>query len=332
MCWRVTPCGGGSGKRRGGCAIEPESELVQVGLKVFRSQTVVDAERPGLQVGEDAVDPWQHDMSGHRTDDMGIVGDIRCAGIARPAVGADRGAGSDVGGDEAVQRCRGEVGDLGEANAAGPAVCDFDRPGNEHFALVAATATPGDRIIFAAQANFRLVDLGETGQRRAARRDRRPAKLGAQQPRRLVGAEAELVAELPCRNAVGMGGHEPGRPEPGGQRQLRTVHDGACGDRGLLAAGGALEGERLSAMPPSLRMVTRRTAEARRPAHGEQPSRAGGFIREASLKVDERGGNVGHGGASGAAAFALRSYQPATSLSLHLAACRTRVSGVDGPA
>jgi transposase len=33
----------------------------------------------------------------------------------------------------------------------------------------------------------------------AARRDQGPAKFGAQKPRRLVGAEAELVAELQCR-------------------------------------------------------------------------------------------------------------------------------------
>ena len=50
-------------------------------------------------------------------------------------LGADRGTGSRVGGDEAVQRRSGEVRDLGEANAAGRAVCDFDRTGDEHFAL-----------------------------------------------------------------------------------------------------------------------------------------------------------------------------------------------------
>ena len=250
---------------------------------------------------------------------MGIVGDIRRAGIARPTVGADRDAGSHVGGDEAVQRRGGEVRDLGEANAAGRAVCDFDRTGDEHFALVAAPATTGDRIILGAQGDFRLVDLGETGQRRAARRDHGPAKFGAQEPRRLVGAEAELVAELQGRNAVGMGGHETGRPEPGRQRQLRPVHNGTRGDRGLLAAGGTLEGEGLSAMRPSLLMGAGRTAEARRPTRGEQPSRAGGFIRVASLKVAERSREVGHDGASEAAMFALRSYQPTPRLSLHLA-------------
>ena len=43
----------------GATAIETENEFVEIGLKVFLAQTVVDAERPGLQVGEDAVDPRQ---------------------------------------------------------------------------------------------------------------------------------------------------------------------------------------------------------------------------------------------------------------------------------
>ena len=64
----------------GATAIETENEFVEIGLKVFLAQTVVDAERPGLQVGEDAVDPRQHHMGGDRTDDMGIVGDIRPPG------------------------------------------------------------------------------------------------------------------------------------------------------------------------------------------------------------------------------------------------------------
>ena len=34
-------------------AVEAESELVEVGLQVLRAQAVVDAERPGLEVGED---------------------------------------------------------------------------------------------------------------------------------------------------------------------------------------------------------------------------------------------------------------------------------------
>lgn len=61
---------------------------------------------------------------------MGIVDDIRRAGIARLTVGTDRGAGGHVGGDEAAQRCGGHVWDLGDADAARTAVADFDRTGH----------------------------------------------------------------------------------------------------------------------------------------------------------------------------------------------------------
>jgi hypothetical protein len=45
------------GGMAGVAAIEAEDELVEVGLQVLGPQAVVDLERPGLKVGEDAVDP-----------------------------------------------------------------------------------------------------------------------------------------------------------------------------------------------------------------------------------------------------------------------------------
>ncbi len=43
------------------------------------------SERPGLEVGEDAVDPGQDQVGGHGADDMGFVACGRQSGIARPA-------------------------------------------------------------------------------------------------------------------------------------------------------------------------------------------------------------------------------------------------------
>ena len=141
-------------------------------------------------------------MGGDRTDDMGIVGDIRRAGIARP----------DVGGRIVMPGAPLAAMKPCSAGAEKSVISARRmRPGapfaTSHFAPMAAPATTGDRIILGAQGDFRLVNLGETGQRRAARRDHGPAKL-APRSHRLVGAEAELVAELQGRNAVGMGGHD----------------------------------------------------------------------------------------------------------------------------
>ena len=71
---------------------------------MLSSQSVVDAEGPGLGVGERAMNPWQDDMGGHDADHVGLMADIGGAGVGRPAVGLDRRAWRDIGGDEAVQR------------------------------------------------------------------------------------------------------------------------------------------------------------------------------------------------------------------------------------
>ena len=39
----------------GAASVEAEDELIEVGLEVFATQAVIDAERPALEVGEDAV-------------------------------------------------------------------------------------------------------------------------------------------------------------------------------------------------------------------------------------------------------------------------------------
>jgi hypothetical protein len=131
-----------------------------------------------------------------------------------------------------------------------PAVLDLHGTDDEHFALMAAPATAGDRIIFAAARDFGFIHLDQAGQRAAARREHTAAQLGADQPRRLVGAEAELTLQLQSRDAIGVGGHQISGPEPGGQRQLGVVHDGSGSDRGLATTACALIGPGLGFQPP----------------------------------------------------------------------------------
>ena len=76
----------------GSASVEAEDEFVEVALEMLSSQAVIDADHPGLGVGEGAVDPGQNDMGGRGADDMGLVPDVGGAGIGRPAVGFDRRA------------------------------------------------------------------------------------------------------------------------------------------------------------------------------------------------------------------------------------------------
>ena len=75
----------------------------------------------------------------------------------------------------------------------------------KHFALMAASAATGDWIVFAATGDFGFVHLDETGQRAAIRGKHAAAQFGAEQPRRLVGAQSKLALELQRRDAI-----EPG--------------------------------------------------------------------------------------------------------------------------
>jgi len=75
--------------------------VIFAALEMLSSQSVIDAKRPGLGVGEGAVYPGQDDVGGHGADDVGLMPDVGGTGVGRPTVGFDRGARCDVGGDEA---------------------------------------------------------------------------------------------------------------------------------------------------------------------------------------------------------------------------------------
>ena len=141
-------------------------------------------------------------MSGHLADDMGIVGDAGSAGISGPTIGLGDGTGGEIDGEEGVEAGGRVIGDLAEADAAGAAVLDLDSADDQHFALVATPATASDRVVFAAARDFGFIDLDEAGQGAATRREHAAAQLGADQPRRLIGAEGELALQLQSRDAV----------------------------------------------------------------------------------------------------------------------------------
>ncbi len=100
--------------------------------------------------------------------------------------------------------------------------------------------------------------------------------------------------QLQRRDAIRMGRHQIGRPEPRRQRQLGVVHDGAGGHRGLPAAAGALPGPRLGLQFPGFAVAAAGADETLGPARFKQVSDAGRFIAEAPLEVDQRAWKIGH--------------------------------------
>jgi hypothetical protein len=158
---------------------------------------------------------------------------------------------------------------------------------------MAAPAAAGQRIVLAAAGDLGFVDLDQAGERAAAGRHHAAAQLGTEQPRGLVGAEVELALQLQSRDAVGTSGHQIGRPEPGGQRQLGVVHDGPGGDRSLLAAASAFPGPRLGLQFPgfALAAVWADEASGQRAAN-RYLTQAASSAKRCCHSIKERGKSV----------------------------------------
>jgi len=159
--------------------VEAEDEFVEVGLEMLAAQPVVYAQGPDLDVGEDPVNPREHDVGGHLADDMRIVGEAGSAGISGPTIGFGGGAGDEVGREKGTEAGGRVIGDLVQPDAAGTktSVLDLEGADDQHFALMAAPAPAGDRIMLAAAHDFGFVDLDKAGQRFSVRSQQPPTPL-----------------------------------------------------------------------------------------------------------------------------------------------------------
>ena len=107
---------------------------------------------------------------------------------------------------------------------------------------MAAPATAGERVVFAAAGDFGFIDLDEAGEHAAVGRHARMRRsFAAINQADLYGPKQGWRCSCSAEMPLGMGRHQIGRPGPRGQRQLGVVHDRAGGHRGLLAAAGAFQ-------------------------------------------------------------------------------------------
>ena len=93
---------------------------------------------------------------------------------------------------------------------------------------------------------------------------------------------------------------------------MRAVHHRAGGDRGLLAAGRAGEGQDGPAgKPPGLRAAAAGTAETRRPARYREMLGARRIVRKTLLELAQRTRKAGHERTLRGYMFMIRSYHAA---------------------
>lgn len=228
-----------------------------------------------------------HDMLGVPT--------IRQVPVRRVAIGRNVRTGDGIGDRERVQRFSGKVSDDLQADTPGQAtvVPDFDRSNQSQFADRAATSDGDANVLVPGVVRHRgFVDLNQPVERRPLRIDHRLAQLVQQEPRRLVGADAELGLQLQRRDAVGMGRDQMRGQEPRPQRELGAVHDGAGGDGGLSAAVSTFPGPSFAIEPPRLGATAGRAMEAIRPAALGKVGRAGIIVMELLHERLQRGWTV----------------------------------------
>jgi hypothetical protein len=108
-------------------------------------------------------------MSGHRADGVGVVVDIRDAGIAGPSVGLGGRSCGDIGLDEGVQACGGEVSDRRQSDPAGGITHDLGGAGEKHLAFGAAATAADNGVVVSSTSTIPVkgLRLGATIARRS---------------------------------------------------------------------------------------------------------------------------------------------------------------------
>jgi hypothetical protein len=96
----------------------------------------------------------------------------------------------------------GVAGGRAQSGTAGTVPGNLDGARDQQLAAVATARPTGRRVVPGPVRNDGLVGFDQSCQGVALGSDHRPAELGAPQPGRLVGAETQLLAHLPRREAV----------------------------------------------------------------------------------------------------------------------------------
>ena len=204
---------------------------------MLATQPVVDASRPSFEVGEDLVDPRQDEVSGGVPDDMDIVAIGGDRSVAGPAVGFRDGVGIGGGFRRSVRGRRRRRRRFRPA-AGRPGMFPSPSSMAPTMSILPSWLRPcppvgGSSLVRKWKAG--LVDFHQARQRVALGVDHAGAQLVGEQPSAAVRADTELFLELQGRDAVGVGRHQVGGPEPDGERQLAGVQDRPGRHRGLPA-------------------------------------------------------------------------------------------------
>lgn len=287
-------------------AVEPEGELVEVGLKVLRADAVMAAHQPAFQVAENQVDDGQIFLGDSRImrlhNGKVLVSALAEFGVATPSVGDDHRARLHRPVHERHKRLRRAVGDDIEPDATGIAsaptlflpllrlpIANLHGGDDERLMMHApALAARG-------AADIGFVDFDMLADRAADGIAVGPNHAGPQLvehlERRLIATKAKLPLKLDRRHARCQRRRKVGSPEPNRQRCVGALHDRADRQRVVLAALAAPQDMRAGGEPERLAAFAAPLADKPvAPADCFQIGGASRIVGEQPLELRERTG------------------------------------------
>lgn len=284
--------------------VEAEGEFVEIGLQVLLADAVMNAAKPGFEIGEHEVNDGQ---KGFRDLYVASLGDgsmkkstFSERRIAAPVIGDNGGAWRNGMLDETDQRLGASVRHHREPDAPSvtPSLSLVEAAGT--FALAYFDGTRHDDHIvnaaaFAPRATAHVGFIGFHDDIRLAadlvliRSHHTGAELVKNLKRRFVARKPELALKLDSRHAGCLAGDEVRSPEPDRKRCVGALHDSACRESGFASAMPTAKDAKAGAV--SVRLAGRITVGAHETVTPSRPlkvGRARSLIWKQLLKLRQR--------------------------------------------
>jgi hypothetical protein len=286
--------------------IESEHVFVEVGLQVFRFDTaVMRSLDPGFQVAENEMDHGQVRLGfvgvPAERQRLMAVSHLGKAGVASPAIGAQRGAKCDVVFDKANESIGAAIRydtkpQPSRIDAALVLLAVIrERPNlysADHDRLVMDSATFA--ACLAADQAFINFDRMLAANGIALGANHTGAELVEYLKGSLITRERKLALELNGGLARGLRGHEIRAPKPCRERRVARLHDGSCRQRRVgLASATSQHDRRASCETVGLSYKPAlRTRKSVRPPNGFKVASASRVVGEDPLKLGKRSGEA----------------------------------------
>ncbi len=295
------------GVERVEAAIEPERELIEVGLKVLRRDAVMNALQPAFQVAENQMNDRQVIFRHLRVSTLDnrkmLIAPTGQRRISRPRIRDNqRCCRINASVDEPTQRFLGSVRHdlqpesprhpsatplLRFALGIGFAFSDFDS-GDDESLIVVASANATRR-----PANPRFVNLDVAALIPADASGLWPnhprTQLMQDLERRFVSGKPELALKLHCRHPWRHRRNEIGTPKPNRQWRMRPLHHGSGSQADIFQAGTAPQNARFVGKTVGFAHHAAVWAgEASVPANTLKIRSASGIVRKELLKLRQR--------------------------------------------